>query len=147
MTTHARLFVAVLSLGLLLFVFNLVRRKTLKENYAILWVLTALVMSAAPFLVDYLDELAHAVGIYYPPALIYTVAIMFIIVLLLNFSVIVSKLSEQNKVLIQEQGILKKRVLELEQQVHNSLNGGGKQYHAKAEPAAAAISDAPVLQD
>lgn len=118
MTTQARLFVALLSFALLLFVLNLVRRKNLKENYAILWVLTALVLSAAPLLIDYLDELAHALGIYYPPAFIYTLAIMFLIVLLLNFSVIVSKLSEQNKVLIQEQAILKKRIQEVEQRVN-----------------------------
>ncbi len=120
MTTHARLFVAMLSFALLLFVINLVRRKNLKENYAILWVLTALILFAAPLLIDYLDALAHAVGIYYPPAFIYTLAIMFLIVLLLNFSVIVSKLSEQNKVLIQEQAILKKRIMEVEQLVGNS---------------------------
>ena len=147
MSTHARLFVALLSFGLLLFVFNLVRRKTLKENYAILWILTALVLSAAPFLIDYLDELARAVGIHYPPAFIYTVAIMFIMVLLLNFSVIVSKLSEQNKVMIQEQGILKKRVLELEQQINNPANGAARHFHKKPESAAGGSSEAPVLQD
>lgn len=146
MTTPARLFVALLSFGLLLFVFNLVRRKNLKENYAILWVLTALVLSAAPLLIDYLDEIAHAVGIYYPPAFIYTVAIMFIMVLLLNFSVIVSKLSEQNKVLIQEQAILKKRVLDLEQQAANAPNGAARHYSMKTEPGTA-LSEPPVLQD
>lgn len=145
MTTQARLFVALLSFGLLLFVFNLVRRKNLKENYAILWVLTALVLSAAPLLIDYLDELAHAVGIHYPPAFIYTVAIMFIMVLLLNFSVIVSKLSEQNKVLIQEQGIMKKRILDLEQQAGNSPNGA-RHYSLKVE-SSAAVAEAPALQD
>jgi len=146
MTGHARLFVALLSFGLLLFVFNLVRRKNLKENYAILWVLTTLMLSAAPLLIDYLDAIAHAVGIYYPPAFIYTMAIMFIIVLLLHFSVIVSKLSEQNKVLIQEQGILEKRVQELEQQVNNSPNGATKHYNIKSE-SPAALSETPVLQD
>ncbi len=147
MTTHARLFVALLSFGLLLFVFNLVRRKNLKENYAILWVFTALVLSAAPLLIDYLDEVAHAVGIYYPPAFIYTVAIMFIMVLLLNFSVIVSKLSEQNKVLIQEQAILKKRILEIEQQVNNPPNGAAKHYSIKSESAPSVTAEAQVLQD
>ena len=147
MTIPARLFVALLSFGLLLFVFNLVRRKNLKENYAILWVLTALALSAAPLLIDYLDELAHAVGIHYPPAFIYTVAIMFIIVLLLHFSVIASQLSEQNKVLIQELGILKKRVVELEQQAGNPQNGASKRGNAKSELASAVMVEAPLLQD
>lgn len=133
MTTPARLFVALLSFALLLFVFNLVRRKNLKENYAILWVLTALALIAAPLLIDYLDELAHALGIYYPPAFIYTLAIMFLIVLLLNFSVIVSGLSEQNKVLIQEQAILKKRITEIEQQIHNLPIGAAKLDNLKSE--------------
>lgn len=114
MDIRARIFVAIISLSLLIFIINLVRRKYLKENYAIFWVITALGLIIAPLIINYLDKLAYAIGIYYPPAFIYMLAIVFIITLILHFSVIVSKLSEQNKNLIQDLGILEKKVKDLE---------------------------------
>jgi hypothetical protein len=114
MDLRAKIFVIVLSLTMLAFVINLVRRKYLKENYAIFWVVTCLVIGALPLVINYLDRVANAVGIYYPPAFLYLIATIMIFLLILHFSVIVSKLSEQNKSLIQDVGILTKRITELE---------------------------------
>jgi hypothetical protein len=114
MDLRAKIFVIVLSLSMLAFVINLVRRKYLKENYAIFWVVTCLVIGILPLLINYLDRVANAVGIYYPPAFLYLIATIMIFMLILHFSVIVSKLSEQNKSLIQDLGILTKRINELE---------------------------------
>ena len=125
MDIRARIFVAALSIGLLIFVINLVRRKYLKENYAVLWVITAVGLSLIPLIINYLDQVAYWIGIYYPPTFVNVVAIMFLIILILHFSVIISNLSEQNKNLIQDLGILEKKVNDLETQLlrnhtHNS---------------------------
>lgn len=117
MDLRARIFVALLSLAILIFVINLVRRKNLTENYAILWVITCIVLSAVPLFINYLDRVAYAIGIEYPPAFLYLIAIIFIFVLILHFSIIVSKLSGQNKNLVQELGILEKKIQELEVEV------------------------------
>lgn len=122
MDIRARLFVATLSVGLLIFVINLVRRKYLKENYAVLWVITAIVLTLVPLLINYLDQFAYLIGVYYPPAFVYVVAIMFLIVLILHFSIIISKLSEQNKNLIQDLGILEKKVNDLETRLLDEPN-------------------------
>jgi hypothetical protein len=114
MDLRAKIFVIVLSLTMLAFVINLVRRKYLKENYAIFWVVTCLVIGILPLLINYLDKIANTVGIYYPPAFLYLIATILIFLLILHFSVIVSKLSEQNKSLIQDVGILTKRINEIE---------------------------------
>ena len=125
MDIRARIFVAALSIGLLIFVINLVRRKYLEENYAVLWVITAVGLSLIPLIINYLDQVAYWIGIYYPPTFVNVVAIMFLIILILHFSVIISNLSEQNKNLIQDLGILEKKVNDLETQLlrnhtHNS---------------------------
>ncbi len=137
MDLRARVFVVSISLGILLFVINLVRKKYLKENYAIMWVLTFLVMSIVPMFINYLDQIAYAVGISYPPALLYLMALMFIFVLILNFSVIVSKLSEQNKTLIQNLGILESKIQQLESKsgthLEKTMNGSGQKELSQAE--------------
>lgn len=129
MDLRARVFVVLISLGILFFVINLVRKKYLKENYAIMWVLTFVVMSIVPMFINYLDQVAYAIGISYPPALLYLMALMFIFILILNFSVIVSKLSDQNKTLIQNFGILESKIKQMESNLNNpnvsTLNGRG----------------------
>ena len=52
------------------------------------------------------DRLAHAVGIYYPPAFLFLVAILMVMVLQFHFSTVISNLREQNRSLTQELGLL-----------------------------------------
>jgi len=54
-----------------------------------------------------LDTIALTVGVAYPPALLFFVAFLFLLLIVLHFSVIISSLSEKNKKLSQEIAILK----------------------------------------
>ena len=56
-----------------------------------------------------LNDLAHAVGIFYAPSALFVVAFGFVLVLLLHFSVAVSRLADQNKVLAQRVALLEER--------------------------------------
>ena len=114
MEFRARLFAVLLGVGVLLFVLNLVRTKKLKEEFALLWLLTAVVLVLTPLLIDYLDMIAYALGIEYPPALIFLVAIISLLLILFQFSMRVSRFSEQIKVLVQELALLRAHVEDLE---------------------------------
>ena len=99
-------------------IFELIRRKHLMERYAILWFLlgiTVLVLAAWKGL---LTTLSNAVGIYYPPAALFAVAFLFVLAFLVHFSVVVSRLSDQNKVLAQ-------RIALLQQQLETKGSGDG----------------------
>lgn len=98
-----------LTLGLLVLVFELVRRKRLSERYAILWLLAATTLFVLAVWKGLLTSLANDVGISYPPSLLFVVAIGLIAMILLNFSLAVSRLSDQNKVLAQRLGLLQQR--------------------------------------
>ncbi|MHB1810113.1 MAG: DUF2304 domain-containing protein [Solirubrobacteraceae bacterium] len=102
------------SVGLLLLVLELVRRKHLSERYALLWLLAALVLVLLAAWKGLLTSLAGDVGIYYPPSALFAVAIGLIVVLLLHFSLAVSRLSDQNKILAQRVGLLQQRIDALE---------------------------------
>jgi hypothetical protein len=102
------------TLGLLLLVFELVRRKRLSERYAILWLVAATTLLVLAAWKGLLTSLSHDVGISYPPSALFAVAIGLIAMILLHFSLAVSRLSDQNKVLAQRLGLLAQRLEEAE---------------------------------
>jgi hypothetical protein len=107
----------VVSAALLLGILELVRSRRLLERYAILWLgcMTALLALAAWR--GLLEKVAHTVGIYYAPSALFVIAFGFILVLLLHFSVAVSRLAEQSKVLAQRLALAEERTRELEGEV------------------------------
>jgi hypothetical protein len=103
---RTQMFVIALGVVMLLFILNMVRRKQLREQYSLLWILTAAVLVLSAVLIDGVDRLAHAIGIYYPPAFLFLIAILLVLVLQFHFSTVISNLREQNKQLTQDVGIL-----------------------------------------
>jgi hypothetical protein len=107
--------VAILgSLGLLLLVIELVRRKKLAEGYSLVWLLTAVVLLGLSLSRDSLNILAALLGIFYPPSALFVVAFGFVLVILLNFSLLVSRLSQQSRELAQQVAILDLKLRDLE---------------------------------
>jgi hypothetical protein len=107
---------AILASGLLLLVvLELVRRKAFLERYALLWLFSALVLLGLSIWQGILADLASLVGIAYPPNALFLVAFGFVLVLLLHFSLAVSRLSDQSKVLAQRLALLEQRLGETEQ--------------------------------
>jgi hypothetical protein len=102
--------VSVIASGLLLLgILELVRRRRLLERYALLWLFSALVLLALAVWSGLLETVSDAVGIIYPPNALFLVAFGFVMVLLLHFSIAVSKLAEQSKVLAQRLALLEER--------------------------------------
>ena len=102
------------SLFILTIVIELIRRNHLKERYSLIWLAAAIVLLAFSIWRKLLDFIALKIGIYYPPSFLFLLAIAFLLILLLHFSMIVSSLSEQNKRLAQEIGMLKTRMRAVE---------------------------------
>jgi hypothetical protein len=114
MELRIQLLAIVGTAGLLLFVLELVRRKAFLERYALLWLLSALVMLGLSIWRGALEEIAKVVGIAYPPNALFLIAFGFVLVLLLHFSLAVSRLSDQTKVLAQRLGLVEQRLGESE---------------------------------
>ncbi len=99
--------------GLFALVFELVRRRRLLERYALLWLFASAVLLGLSIWRQLLEELASAVGIFYAPSAFFAVAFGFVLILLLHFSLVISRLAEQTKVLAQRVGMLQHEVDEL----------------------------------
>jgi hypothetical protein len=97
--------------ALLLFgmVFELVRRKRLLERYALLWLFSALALLLLAAWGDLLEGVADVLGIFYPPSALFVIAFLFVMALLLHFSLVVSRLADQTKVLAQRLALLEER--------------------------------------
>jgi len=111
-------------------IFELVRRKRLMERYAILWLVagaTVLVLSLAQ---GAIQSVAHDAGVDYAPSALFAIAFLFVLVMLVQFSMTISRLSDQNTALAQRVALLQQS-LEAE---HSGANG----HDAAEEPAGAA---------
>jgi hypothetical protein len=97
------------SLSLLIFIVELVRRRRLKEEYSVLWVLTALVLLLLAVWGGLLGELAHFIGADSQASTLYFFGLLFVVFLLLHFSMRVSALERRVIVLLQEIALLGER--------------------------------------
>ena len=111
--SRLQLLAIVVTAGLFILVFELVRQRRLLERYALLWLFSSAVLLGLSIWRGALEELASAVGIFYAPSALFAVAFGFVLVLLLHFSLVISRLAEQTKVLAQRIGLLQHEVDEL----------------------------------
>jgi hypothetical protein len=112
-----RVIAIVLSGGLLMLILELVRRKRLMERYALLWLFSTTTLLVLSLWNGLLTSIASVLGISYPPSALFAVAFGVVLVLLVHFSLAVSRLSDQNKVLAQHVGLLQRRLEEHSEQL------------------------------
>lgn len=92
---------------ILLLVIELIRRGRLKERYSLLWLFAGVFLLILSLSRDTLEFLSHLVGIYYAPSFLFLLAFLFLMMITLHFSVVISGLSEKNKQLAQELSLLR----------------------------------------
>jgi hypothetical protein len=115
--------VAILGAAMLLLtVLEMVRRRRLMERYALLWLLSAMVLLALGIWTGALRTISHAIGVIYPPNALFFIGIGFILLLLLHFSSAVSRLNDQSEILAQRQALLEERLRRQEQLTSSLLN-------------------------
>lgn len=94
----------------LLYILRLILKGKLREEYSIVWIACTLVLIVFSFWRDGLEVMAHLLGVYEAPNLVFTGAIFAIFIYLLHLSVVVSKLHGQNKQLAQELALIKEQL-------------------------------------
>jgi hypothetical protein len=102
---------SIASVLLLLVVFELIRSRRLRERYALLWLLTGVVLLVLSAWRDGLNTIAGWFGVTgYPPAVLFAVAILFIFLVLLHYSTVISRLTDENVDLAQRIALLEERL-------------------------------------
>jgi len=107
------------ALILLISVLELVRRRRLREQYSILWLLASVVILILASNRVLLDLLARAMKIAYPPSALFVVLLGFLLLITLHFSTVISRLTRDNESLAQEIAILRVQIRDLDKQREN----------------------------
>jgi Uncharacterized conserved protein (DUF2304) len=104
---------AIASVILILVVLELIRSRRLRERYALLWLLTGVVLLALSLWRGGLNTIAGWFGVQtYPPAILGAVGALFFLLVLLHYSTVISRLSDQNVILAQRLALLEQRLRE-----------------------------------
>jgi hypothetical protein len=98
------------SLVVMAFVFQLIRTRRLREEYAILWFLASLGLIVVSLWRGSLDLAARLLGVAYPPSVLLLAATFLGFVAAIHFSMSLSQLEEQNTRLAQELALLRHRL-------------------------------------
>ncbi len=98
------------SVGILALVFQLVRKGRLRERYALLWIATGLVLLLFSVWQRLIDHLAYWFNVAYPPSLLFLVALVFMSLIALHLTVVVSTLADRTKRLTQDLALLKQEL-------------------------------------
>lgn len=94
------------SIMLLGFVIELVRRRRMKEEYSVLWSLTALTLLVMAVVPSLLNTLTTAIGAVLASSTLFFTGLIFALLMLLHFSVRISSLERNLTALVQELGLM-----------------------------------------
>jgi hypothetical protein len=113
MSLRNKIVALLVGLGLLLIIIELVRRRRLREEYSWLWMLTAGVIIVLSLWFDLLRWITHLIGAIVPSSTIFLFAFVFLMLISLHFSVVISRLTDRNRELAQRYALLELEVREL----------------------------------
>ena len=123
MLLKVQIIIGALSIILLLITFELIRKKRLREEYAILWLFTGIVVLVFSIWPEFFlsQFFAKITGIFYLSAVV-LIAFSFLLLIVLHFSVVISRLTSQQKDLAQHYALLELELNELKRLASASGN-------------------------
>jgi len=104
--SKVQIFSLIISLLLALVIFQLIRKKKLKEQYSLLWFLTVAVMMVLALWEGLLYRISSLLGIAVPSNALFMLALLFMFVMSLHYSMLISRLTDQTKMLAQRLALL-----------------------------------------
>jgi len=110
---HIRLFVGIMSIAFFVATFEFIRKRHLREEYAILWLFTSSVIAVLSLWPGFVSVLSRLTGLYYITAVL-AIVFSFIFAILMHYSLAISKMKETNKELVQRCAIMESRIRDLE---------------------------------
>lgn len=107
MQEHGQAIVFFFTLAIFVLVMALVLKRKITERFAILWMAIAFfLLFASSFGFRYLFQIAHFMGIPYPPSALFLIAIFSLSLLIIELFVWISRLNERSRVLAQQVALL-----------------------------------------
>ena len=113
LTAQTRIVAAVIALAFMLMILELIRRDKLQERYAVIWLLAGLGMLAGAAFPGLLELVADVMGVRDTNVALFSIVLLLLLGLALNFSVLMSRQADQITRLAQELALEKARAQRL----------------------------------
>ena len=113
MPPRQKIAMMVVCIIVFIFILDLVRRRRLREEYSWLWLLTSSALFILVIRYSWLEYLTEVIGAAIPTTTLFLSALVFLMFLSIQFSVRISKLTDQVKNLVQENALLREKVEEI----------------------------------
>src|SRR5688572_7224079 len=107
MPIETRILAIGISVGIFALVIELVRRRRLKVEYSLLWILTSVVLLVLSIWYELLLTITDAIGAVLPSSTLFFFGLAFALLMLLHFSVRISHLERTMTLLVQEIGLMR----------------------------------------
>ncbi len=105
------------SLGLLIYILRIISRKSLKEEYSLLWLGVSIVFLIFSAWRQGLEMLSGLLGVAYAPAALFIIMLVGMLLILIQYSMILSKLSDRTRVMVQQHSLLRLEMSELRREL------------------------------
>ncbi len=109
LTSQTRIVAAVIAILFMLLILDLIRRDRLQERYSVIWFVAGLGMLAGAAFPGLLEFAADAMGVRDTNVALFSIVLLLLLGLALNFSVIMSRQAAQITRLAQERALEKVR--------------------------------------
>lgn len=107
MTANQKIFALIVCVVVFLMTIELVRRRRLREEYSVLWLSTSLLMFVLVLQYNWLESLTRFIGAVLPTTTLFLSALLFLLLIVVQFSIKLSQISSQLKNLGQENALLR----------------------------------------
>ena len=115
MPIRQKIFALAISIGLIIFIVDLVRRRKLREEYSWLWLLTGFIIFLVALWYDLLIFVTNLIGAAIPTSALFFLSLIFLIAISINYSIQISTLTNQVKELAQSLALLRGEIEEREE--------------------------------
>ena len=110
MAIKLKLLSLLVSFGMMFGIIELVRRRKLKEEYSFLWLITGFVLLILTLRFDLLTRITQALGVISSLNTLFFFGLIFVILLCLHYSLKVSQLTVEMKIMAQKIALLEAEI-------------------------------------
>ena len=107
MPIRQKIFAIIVCIGVVFFIIDMVRRRSLREEYSVLWLTTSVIMFVLVLKYDWLETITKFIGAGLPTTTLFIGSIVFLMLISVQFSIKISKLTNQVKDLVQDNTLLR----------------------------------------
>lgn len=122
MDYRIQIFFVVIVFIFLLFIVHLLRIGKLNLKYTLLWIFATIILLIVSFLPQIMYVIANLIGVQTPINIALILAGIFVVLILISITSIVSELNKKLRNLVQEVSLLKKELIELKTKSNDDKN-------------------------